>query len=128
MQKTLAALALFLWIAGAFSLFAQNAGTKELTYEELTALIASKTEKAILIDARAPEEFKPGAIPGAINIPYDTIEKNLPTQDRAAKIVVYCRSGNRSSIAKATLEKLGFTNVINFGAVSKWRGQLIIRQ
>jgi len=128
MQKTLPALALFLWIAGLSCLFAQDAGTKELTYEELTALIASKTEKAILIDVRAPEEFKSGAIPTAINIPYDTIEKNLPTQDRAAKIVVYCRSGNRSSIAKATLEKLGFTNVINFGAVSKWRGQLIIRQ
>ncbi len=77
-----------------------------------------------LVDVRTEEEYRSGAIPSAINIPFDVIGSNLPTQDRTAKIVVYCRSGNRSSQAKATLEALGFTSVNNFGAVFNWRGEL----
>ncbi len=41
--------------------------------------------------------------------------------------MVYCRSGNRSGKAKATLESLGFQNVNNFGAVTNWQGKLIVR-
>jgi phage shock protein E len=55
------------------------------------------------------------------------IQDNLPTQDRQARIVVYCRSGNRSGRAKATLEALGFRNVNNFGAVGNWGDKLIVR-
>jgi len=48
-------------------------------------------------------------------IPYNEIEKNLAKlpSDKAAKIVVYCRSGRMSAIAAATLVKRGYTNVWN---------------
>jgi rhodanese-related sulfurtransferase len=80
-----------------------------------------------LVDVRTAEEYRAGAIPSALNIPYDVIQDNLPTQDRSARIVVYCRTGNRSGRAKATLEALGFRNVNNFGAVTNWKGQLVVR-
>ena len=61
---------------------------------------------------RTEGEYKAGAIPSAINIPFDVIADNLPTTDRSARIIVYCRSGNRSAVATDTLEDLGFSNVL----------------
>ena len=95
-----------------------------LTSDMLAEIIARDDPNTYLIDVRTAEEYRSGAIPSARNIPFDVIGSNLPTQDRAARIIVYCRSGNRSSQAKATLEALGFTSVNNFGAVSNWQGEL----
>jgi phage shock protein E len=130
-------LSLALWAA--VSLYAQNReqpsqqppavesvfASEHLSSAQLAGLIAQADPNTYLIDVRTPEEFKSGAIPTAINIPYDVIEKNLPTQDRSARIVVYCRTGHRASIAKAKLEALGFTQVNNFGGVDNWKGKLI---
>ena len=72
---------------------------------------------APVIDVRTDAEFQQGHLPGAILIPYDEIAARLaelPT-DKARPIVLYCRSGRRSGIAKQTLEELGFTNAINGG-------------
>nr|MQY76651.1 rhodanese-like domain-containing protein [Spirochaeta sp.] len=76
---------------------------------------------------RTTREYRSGAIPTAINIAYDLLENNLPTEDRTQKIIVYCRSGRRSSIARRTLEKLGFDQVYDFGAVRNWQGELLVR-
>ncbi len=98
---------------------------RRLSSEELAGLLGQPG--LYLIDVRTAGEFRAGAIPTALNIPYDLIQDNLPTEDRDARIVVYCRSGNRSSVAKAKLEELGFRSVNNFGAVSNWRGELVVR-
>ena len=81
-----------------------------------------------LVDVRTEAEYRAGAIPSALNIPFDVIADNLPTEDRSDRIIVYCRSGNRSGVAADTLEGLGFTNVLDFGAVGNWRGELEVRQ
>jgi phage shock protein E len=99
--------------------------SQTLTSQDLSALIGQPN--FYLIDVRTPEEYRAGAIPSAINIPYDVIADNLPTQDREARIVVYCRSGSRAGKARATLEALGFRNVNNFGAVTNWQGDLVVR-
>jgi rhodanese-related sulfurtransferase len=104
---------------------ADNFASSRLGSEQLAALVGQPN--FYLIDVRTAEEYRAGAIPSALNIPYDVIQDNLPTQDRGARIVVYCRSGNRSGRAKATLEALGFQNVNNFGPVTNWKGQLIVR-
>lgn len=72
---------------------------------------------AIWIDVRTAEEFNQGHVNGSINIPYENIghEINSITRDIDADIRVYCRSGNRSGIAKNTLNGLGYENVINEG-------------
>ena len=79
----------------------------------------------MLIDVRTIAEYAQRYIPTAVSIPYDTIAKYLPTTDTSALIIVYCASGKRSAAAKATLDKLGYTNVVDFGPVSRWKGALL---
>jgi phage shock protein E len=88
----------------------------------LAKLVAEKTEPDVLVDVRTPEEYAAGHIPGALNIPYDTIAGNNPAKEKDALVILYCRSGNRSGIAKRTLDAQGFTRVENFGAVGRWKG------
>ena len=105
-----------------------GAGTEPLSSERLAGIIAANDPNTYLVDVRTEEEYNSGAIPSAINIPFDVIAGNLPTEDRTARIIVYCRSGNRSGIASDTLEDLGFTNVLDFGGVNNWKGKQEIRE
>jgi rhodanese-related sulfurtransferase len=114
-----------LLLLGGYLVFGQNIAKSDLEKvygnpEKLVELVEKKSEPFILVDVRTPEEYASGHIPGAINIPHDVIGSQLPTQDRDALIILYCRSGNRSGIAKKTLEAAGFKKVVNFGAVSRW--------
>ena len=103
-------------------------GMEPLSSEKLAEIIAAGDPNTYLVDVRTEEEYNSGAIPSAINIPFDVIADNLPTEDRSARIIVYCRSGNRSGIASDTLEDLGFTNILDFGGVSNWKGELEVRE
>lgn len=73
--------------------------------------------EAIWVDVRREDEFVAGHIENSLHIPYDEIEMRASEMNASkdADIRVYCRSGNRSGIAKEILEKLGYTNVINEG-------------
>ncbi|WP_291241186.1 rhodanese-like domain-containing protein [Flavobacterium sp.] len=68
------------------------------------------------VDVRTPAEFAQGSVKGAINIPLDQIENQLAKFKGKKNIVVFCRSGNRSSQAKVILEQNGFTNIKNGGS------------
>ena len=78
------------------------------------------TQGAKVVDVRTEEEFNSGHYPGALNIPLHTVEARLTEfgADKTKPIIVYCRSGNRSSQAKAILESNGYTNIINGGGLS----------
>ena len=73
------------------------------------------SEGAFLVDVRSPAEFKSGSVKGAVNIPLDSISSQLAKFKNKKHIVVFCRSGMRSSQAKSILEKNGFDNVLNGG-------------
>ncbi len=70
---------------------------------------------ALLVDVRTPSEFKSGSVPGAINIPLSDIGNELEKFKNKESIIVFCRSGNRSSQAKSILERNGIGNVYNGG-------------
>lgn len=123
MKYILAAVILF---AGAF-FFLNNGSAKNLvTYEELQGKLNSKANFTLL-DVRTLDEYNAGHIPAAVLLPYDEIaqkaEKLLPEKD--AEIIVYCRSGRRSAIAADELRKLGYTEVKDFGGISRWQGELV---
>jgi rhodanese-related sulfurtransferase len=95
-----------------------------LGYEELARLLADESANILLLDVRTLEEFNQGYIAGAVLSPYDALETMFREQDKSRAIVLYCRSGNRSSIALRTLTRMGYTNVSDFGGINRWRGQL----
>lgn len=75
----------------------------------------------LFIDVRSAGEFATGHVTGAINIPYDRIGSSIATLagiEKSRPIVVYCRSGARSAVAASILGELGYTQVVNGGALS----------
>ena len=78
---------------------------------------------AFLLDVRSPGEFAEGHVPGAVNVPVQELEATLPSlpNDRNRQIVVYCRSGMRSSRARTILLKAGYSKVEDFGGMSNWK-------
>jgi phage shock protein E len=76
-----------------------------------------------IIDVRTAEEWNAGHIDGAALIPYDQIGERIGSviADKGAPIAVYCRTGRRSGIAMETLQKLGYTDVVNYGGLEQAR-------
>lgn len=68
---------------------------------------------AFLVDIRTPVEFSLGSVKGAVNIPVEKLQSQLSKFNNKNSILVFCKSGNRSSQAKSILERNGFKNVIN---------------
>ena len=116
-------------ILSAFTLTACGASGSEASYEQLTMYKAlsqmAKEDNYILLDVRTAEEYNDGHIPGAINIANETIRTNeiaeLP--DKAQRIYIYCRSGNRSKQAAKKLVKLGYTNIVEIGGIIDYHGE-----
>jgi phage shock protein E len=93
----------------------------------LKALLDDGASKLLLLDVRTLEEFDAGHLPGAALFPYGEIKEKFAEPDKGRPIVVYCRSGRRSAIAKTYLEEMGYTNVSDFGAYTNWTGKLVAR-
>jgi rhodanese-related sulfurtransferase len=70
----------------------------------------------VFIDCRDKFEYKKGHIPGAMNISRGLmewkIEKKIPSKDE--KIIMYCKSGGRSSLAAHAIKRMGYNNVASF--------------
>ena len=86
-----------------------------------------KEKNYIILDVRTVAEYESGHIPGAICVPNETIgtEKIPELPDKDQLILVYCRSGNRSKQASEKLVKLGYTNIVEFGGISSWPGEIV---
>ena len=105
---------------------ATSATYRQITMDE--AIVMMETEQDyIILDVRRPDEFADKHIPGAINIPNETIGTEpipeLPNKDQL--ILVYCRSGNRSKQASDKLVALGYTNIVEFGGIIDWPGETV---
>jgi phage shock protein E len=79
---------------------------------------AIKNKTATIIDVRSPIEFESEHFPGAQNIPLEEVNLKIIEIGAMPKpIVVYCRSGNRSGMAKTILNQQGINEVYNGGGV-----------
>ena len=101
-------------------------GYRQIGTAEAAAIMEEESGYVIL-DVRTPEEFTQQHIPGALNIPNETIgTAEIPElPDKAQLILVYCRSGNRSKQASEKLVRLGYTNVVEFGGINDWTGATV---
>ena len=88
--------------------------------------IIKRNQDHKLVDVRTPDEYRMGHIPGAVNIPNESISNVQPAglPDRSEPILIYCLSGMRASQATNKLKRMGYTNVVNAGGISTWRGQI----
>ena len=99
---------------------------QEAIYMNITAQQAKEMmdsrEGYIILDTRTQEEYNESHIPGAILIPHDEILEKAESilKDKDQLILVYCRSGRRSKLAAADLQKLGYTNIYEFGGIIDW--------
>lgn len=89
------------------------AGEAELN----AAVTALQSTDTLLIDVRTQEEFEAGALPNAERIGHEQIASQISAlaPDKDTPIVLYCRSGRRSSIAEESLRAMGYKNLINAG-------------
>ncbi|HGS4462061.1 TPA: rhodanese-like domain-containing protein [Vibrio metschnikovii] len=82
-------------------------------------------EGAVLIDVRTEQEFMQGHLDSAQHIPLSAMMNSGLTQfAKGQPIVLYCRTGNRSNIAKQLLIKQGFTHVHDAGGLDEIRQSL----
>lgn len=83
--------------------------------EKEMPVLAPISGEAIIIDVRAPEEYKLGHIKNAYNIPHDRIRHEMAfiAPDREPPILLYCRSGKRAELAKETLAEMGYMRTLN---------------
>jgi len=103
----------------------KKAEYKKITSDEAKNIML--TEKPIVVDVRSLEEYNEGHIPNAISIPLETIENEAETKlkNKDDLILVYCRSGRRSREAALRLIEKGYTNVIDFGGIQDWNGEVV---
>ena len=129
MKKIIPFLMALLLLAGC------GAQSEESTYRQVNAeeaaIMMEEESSYIILDVRTAQEYSEKHIPGAINIPNETIgAEDIPElPDKEQLILVYCRIGNRSKQASeklVKLVKLGYTNIVEFGGINDWTGETVI--
>lgn len=78
--------------------------------------IMEKEKGILVLDVRTPVEYREdGRIPGSILIPVQILPQHIKDIEnfKNKKVLVYCRSGNRSVYASRILEQNGFNQVYN---------------
>lgn len=103
----------------------ESAAYRQVSMAEAKQIMRDQ-EGYIILDVRRPDEYAEGHIPGAINIPNEIIkDMQIPElPDKSQLILVYCRSGRRSKEAAGKLSKLGYTNIVEFGGILDWDGEI----
>lgn len=120
MKKNLQVLLVVAFAAIGLYVMAADKGGQFISGTEAKTLVSKN--HAFLLDVRTVDEFSGGHVEGATNIPVQELEAKLSTlpAKKDQDIVVYCRSGHRSAMAKEMLEKAGFTKVHNLGPMTNW--------
>ena len=126
MKKFITLLLSVLFLAGCALPAGQEVSYRQINMDEAITMMEEESSY-IILDVRTPEEFAKKHIPGALNIPNETIgtEEIPELPDKDQLILVYCRSGNRSKQASEKLVALGYTNIVEFGGINDWPGDTV---
>jgi rhodanese-related sulfurtransferase len=87
---------------------------------DLARLLASDSAPLVL-DVRAPGEYRNGHVPAALNIPHVQVGARLTEIPSDRHVVVYCEEGPRAEYAESVLKEAGY-NVLHLdGDMAGWR-------
>jgi rhodanese-related sulfurtransferase len=98
-----------------------DSSINQMNSDELLDFI--EINNAILVDVRTQDEYNSGYIENSLNIDYlsNDFSENIEKLDKNIPIILYCRSGKRSSMSANKLSKLGFKEIYNLdGGILKW--------
>ncbi len=99
--------------AGAYFIMQMDSGKSDygnVDVGEARDLIAEKAGLVIL-DVRTVSEFESGHLEGAINIPVEVLSSHLSGLNQNDELLVYCRTGNRSTTAVGILRESGYDRI-----------------
>ena len=79
-----------------------------------------QADEGVLVDVREKDEYDESHLEGAVNIPYTEIVDKIEdyVADKDSVVIVYCKSGKRSSIAANSLKDAGFTKIYDLGSIN----------
>ncbi len=97
---------------------------KEVNVQELKKMMDEEVDFQ-LVDVREPREHEFCNIGGEL-IPMGKILSKVDKIDKEKKVVIYCRSGNRSAnVVKALEQKYGYENLYNLkGGILDWSDEI----
>jgi rhodanese-related sulfurtransferase len=78
---------------------------REVSRDEAKKLIE---DDAQLVDVRADHEWEAGRIEGATHLPLAELTERAGEIDKERPVVLYCRGGNRSTMAAEALAAAGY--------------------
>lgn len=84
----------------------------DVTVEEAKSLVESNVS-LIIVDVRTREEYDSGHIEGAILIPVSELESRINELSKEEELLIYCRTGNRSSNSVNILKANGYTKIFH---------------
>ncbi|WP_022667343.1 rhodanese-like domain-containing protein [Desulfospira joergensenii] len=90
-----------------------QANYRELTAEQAHEFIRS--HGPLVLDVRTPGEYKRGHLKDALLIPVQSLQKRIrELEDHKGKpVLIYCATGNRSTVASKILIDKGFSDILN---------------
>ena len=96
------------------------------TIESFSALNLVSNDDYYFLDVRTIKEHKIKSIPNTDCIPVQEIKERMKELNdyRNKKIIVYCRSGNRSRTATKILNENGFNAFNLIGGMNEWKGKV----
>jgi len=98
-------------------------GCTKVSDEDLMKAREAVKNGALIVDVRTPKEFKQKHISDAINLPIEKIMKGYINLPKDKVLVVYCRTGSRSSVATKILREKGWS-VIDVATQDEWEREL----
>ena len=99
----------------------ETATVEQLNVADTQSKISDEVQ---FVDVRQPGEFGGGHAPGTINLPLNSLDREIDKLDPLKPTFVICQTGYRSSLAASLLENAGFEKVFNVaGGTSAWMKQ-----
>jgi rhodanese-related sulfurtransferase len=86
----------------------------------IDVLTASRDTSSLHLDCRENDEWSSGHEPDAVHIPMSDLPARIAEFDSSRRIIVICRSGNRSGKVTAWLTGLGYDAVNMVGGMQAW--------
>jgi len=99
----------------------RQASYREVSSKEAAELINS--EQPIILDVRTPQEYQRGHLRDSVLIPVQQLQKRYRElgADHNREILIYCATGNRSTVASKILIDSGFKHIVNMrGGIFDW--------